>query len=199
MNRTSAANAHDYRAVVVVASSAGGVEGLRTLLGGLGPELPVTVLIAQHLRRGRETQIVPVLSRATALDVELARNGPLRAGVVHIAPPDRHLCVRQDGRRLFLTEEERVNYARPAADPLFESAATAFGRGVIACVLTGSDGDGAQGVTAVKAHGGTVIVQDPDTAAFQGMPQSAINTGLVDLVLPLERIAPAIAETLRGH
>lgn len=190
----------DYRTVVVVASSAGGVQGLRTLLGGLEPALPLTVLVAQHLRRGRETQIVPVLTRATALEVELARNGePLRAGVVHIAPPDRHLCVRQDGRRLFLTDEERVNYARPAADPLFESAATAFGRGVIACVLTGADGDGAQGVTAVKAHGGTVIVQDPDTAAFQGMPRSAINTGLVDLVLPLERIAPAIAETVRGH
>ncbi|NEB78660.1 chemotaxis protein CheB [Streptomyces sp. SID14478] len=178
---------------MVVAASAGGVQGLRTLLGGLDPELPVTVLVAQHLRRGRETQIVPVLSRATSLEVKLAQDGERpRPGVVHIAPPDRHLCVRAAGRQLALTAEQRVHRVRPAADPLFESAAEAFGPDTIACVLTGADGDGAQGVTAVKRHGGVVLVQDPDTARFRGMPQAAIDTGLVDSVLPLEHIAPAI-------
>ncbi|MGW0687155.1 chemotaxis protein CheB [Streptomyces sp. NPDC002754] len=111
---------------------------------------------------------------------------------MYIAPPDRHLCVGTS-RTLALTEEEPVNHARPAADPMFESAAKAYGSRTIACVLTGADGDGSRGITAVKKHGGTVIVQNPATAEFRGMPRSAINTGLVDLVLPLEDIAPAIA------
>ncbi|MEV0322698.1 chemotaxis protein CheB [Streptomyces sp. NPDC050658] len=180
-----------------MAASAGGIEGLGTLLRGLDSELPAFVLVVQHLRRSRETRIVSVLSRRTDLKVKLAQDGDGPSpGTVYIAPPDQHLCVRT-GKKLALTQEARVNYARPAADPLFESAAEAYGSRTIACVLTGTDGDGTQGITAVKAHGGTVIVQDPDTADFQGMPRSAINTGLVDLVLHLEDIAPAIARLVR--
>ncbi|MEU6995584.1 chemotaxis protein CheB [Streptomyces sp. NPDC046465] len=182
---------------VLLAASAGGVEGLGVLLGGLQAGLAAPVLVAQHLRRGRETRIVAVLSSSTALDIKLAEDGEVaRAGVVYIAPPDRHLCVRPD-RKLALTEEAPVNFARPAADPLFESAAKAYGAGCVACVLTGTDGDGTRGVKAVKARNGTVIVQDPETADFHSMPRSAIRTGLVDLVLPLPEIAPAIARTVR--
>ncbi|MFJ8828154.1 chemotaxis protein CheB [Streptomyces sp. NPDC102467] len=181
----------------MVAASAGGIQGLGTLLGGLSGELPAVVLVVQHLRRGRETQIVSVLTRRTDLAVKLAQDGEEPVpGTVYIAPPDRHLCVRTAGK-LALTEEGPVKSARPAADPLFESAAKAYGEKAIACVLTGTDGDGAQGITAVKAHGGTVLVQDPDTAQFQGMPRSAINTGLVDLVLPLKDIAPTITRFVR--
>ncbi|MFI0236047.1 chemotaxis protein CheB [Streptomyces sp. NPDC016845] len=178
-------------AAVVIASSAGGIEGLVTLLGGLDDALPVPVLVAQHLNRSRETSIAAILSRATSLAVKLAEDGERpRTGTVYIAPPDRHLCVGSDGA-LSLTREKRVNYARPAADPLFESAAEAFGP-LVGCVLTGSDSDGARGIEAVKAHGGTVLVQDPETAEFRGMPKSAIGTGKVDLVLTLEEMGPAI-------
>jgi two-component system, chemotaxis family, protein-glutamate methylesterase/glutaminase len=184
-------------AAVLVASSAGGIQGLGTLLGGLADSLPVPVLVAQHLNRAGQTRIVAILGRSTALRVKLAEDGEHpRAGTVHIAPPDRHLCVRADGT-LALTREERVNFARPAADPLFESAAQAYGPGVIGCVLTGSDSDGARGVEAVKAHGGTVVVQDPGTAEFRGMPKAAVGTGRVDFVLPLEAIAPAITRLIR--
>lgn len=138
-----------------------------------------------------------MLSRQTDLKIKLAEDGEgPNLGTAYIAPPDRHLCVRPE-RKLALTEEAPVKSARPAADPLFESAAEAYGSKTIACVLTGTDGDGTHGITAVKTHGGTVIVQDPDTAQFQGMPRSAINTGLVDLVLPLEDIAPAIARLVK--
>ncbi|MFG2651786.1 chemotaxis protein CheB [Streptomyces sp. NPDC048436] len=183
---------HDLDAAVVVASSAGGIQGLRTLLSGLDAGFPAAVLVAQHLRRGRETRIASILSRSTTLSVKLAEDGdqPV-AGTVYIAPPDHHLCVR-DGGKLALTQERPVNYARPAADPLFETAAKTFGPLVTACVLTGADGDGARGVEAVKARGGTVIVQDPDTAQFRGMPKSAIETGRVDFVLHAEDIAPLI-------
>ncbi|MFZ3566574.1 chemotaxis protein CheB [Streptomyces sp. BH097] len=185
-------------AAVLVASSAGGIQGLGTLLGGLTPALPVPILVAQHLRRSRETDIVAILSRHTRLPVKLAEHGERpRAGTVYIAPPDRHLCVADDGT-LALTHEDRVNYARPAADPLFESAARAYGSGVIGCVLTGSDSDGAQGIEAVKAQGGTVIVQDPETADFHGMPKAAISTGQVDFVLPLAAIGPALTRLVQS-
>ncbi|MBB5108918.1 chemotaxis protein CheB [Streptomyces spectabilis] len=193
---TDSSSASDH-CCVLLAASAGGVEGLGTLLGGLSSELPAFVLVVQHLRRGRETKIVPVLSRRTGLQVKLAQDGEEpRLGSVYIAPPDQHLCVRTAGK-LALTQEAPVKFSRPAADPLFESAAKAYGSKTIACVLTGTDGDGTRGITAVKAHGGTVIVQDPDTAEFHGMPRSAINTGLTDLVLPLKDIAPTIMRLVR--
>ncbi|MFD8565526.1 chemotaxis protein CheB [Streptomyces sp. NPDC057694] len=184
-------------AAVLVASSAGGIEGLGTLLGGLPTGLSVPVLVAQHLNRSRETHIVSILQRSTGLPVTLAEDGQhAEAGTVYIAPPDHHLCVRAGGM-LALTREERVNAARPAADPLFESAAQILGPGIVACVLSGSDGDGAHGVEVVKARGGIVVVQDPATADFHGMPRAAIRTGQVDFVLPLEAIAPAIVDLLR--
>ncbi|EPD68844.1 chemotaxis protein CheB [Streptomyces sp. HGB0020] len=183
---------------MLIASSAGGIQGLGTLLGGLEAALPVPILVAQHLNRARETRIVNILSRSAALTVKLAEDGEEPTpGTVYIAPPDRHLCMRADGS-LFLTREERVNYARPAADPLFESAAQVYGKGVIGCVLTGSDSDGARGVEAVKAHGGTVIVQDPGTAEFHGMPKAAVGTGQVDFVLALTDIAPAITRLMQS-
>lgn len=182
---------------MLVASSAGGVQGLKTLLGGLRPTMPVPVFVAQHLNRSRETRIVDILTRSTSLAVRLAEDGERpRAGTVYLAPPDRHLCVREGGT-LALTREERVNFARPAADPLFASAAEEYGPRVIACVLTGADSDGARGVEVVKAHGGTTLVQDPETAEFHGMPNAAIRTGRADHVLPLEAIAPAIDRLLR--
>lgn len=184
-------------AAVLIASSAGGIQGLGTVLGGLKAEMPVPVLVAQHLNRARETRIVTILGRSTALTVKLAEDGEEpEAGTVYIAPPDRHLCVRADGC-LSLTREDRVNFARPAADPLFESAAQAYGPGVIGCVLTGADSDGAKGVEAVKARGGTVIVQDPGTAEFQGMPKAAVATGQVDFVLSLATIGPSITRLMQ--
>lgn len=182
---------------MLVASSAGGIQGLGELLGGLEAALPVPVLVAQHLARARETRIVNILGRSTTLTIKLAEDGEHpRPGTVYIAPPDRHLCVREGGI-LSLTREERVNFARPAADPLFESAAQEYGPGIIGCVLTGSDSDGARGVEVVKDHGGTVIVQDPGTAEFKGMPKAAVGTGRVDFVVPLEAIGPTITRLVR--
>ncbi|MFI8875377.1 chemotaxis protein CheB [Streptomyces sp. NPDC055243] len=196
MNSRHPHESPDRCAIVMVAASAGGVQGLQTLLGGLDAGLPASVLVAQHLRRSRSTHIVAILSRATGLRVSLAEGGEYpRAGSVHIAPPDHHLCVETDGR-LALSQEDPVNYARPVADPLFESASKAYGPLVIACVLTGADGDGARGVEAVKSRGGVVIVEDPATAAFRGMPKSAIETGKVDFVRPAEGIAPLIDHLL---
>lgn len=182
--------------IVLIAASAGGIPGLGTLLAGLRAPFPVPVLVAQHLRSSRETQIVRILARTTTLHVKLADDGETpEAGTVYVAPPDHHLCVEQD-RELSLSGAGRINFARPAADPLFESAARAYGSRIIACVLTGADGDGARGVEAVKAHGGTVIVQDPASAEFHGMPKAAVDTGKADTVLALEEIAEELNRLL---
>ncbi|MEU6380825.1 chemotaxis protein CheB [Streptomyces sp. NPDC046909] len=183
---------YDHFEVVALASSAGGINALGTLLGALDADLPVPVLLVQHLDPRHRTVIAEVLDRRTPLSVKLAEDKERpRPGTVYIAPPDRHLLVGPAGR-LALTDTELVHFVRPSADLLFESVAGAYGPRAIACVLTGTGKDGSMGVDAVKSRGGTVIVQDPATAEFKGMPDAAVGTGTVDFVLPLEEIAAVI-------
>ncbi|MGW3123113.1 chemotaxis protein CheB [Streptomyces sp. NPDC001107] len=188
----SSAPQSDGFEVVVVASSAGGINALVVLLGALPGDLPVPVLVVQHLDPRHRTVIADVLGRRTRLIVKLAEDHEQTCpGTVYIAPPDRHLLVRP-GAMLALTDSELVHFVRPSADLLFESVAGAHGPKAIACVLSGTGRDGAMGVDAVKSRGGTVIVQDPSTAEFSGMPEAAVGTGTVDFVLPLEEIAAVI-------
>ncbi|MFD9880394.1 chemotaxis protein CheB [Streptomyces alboflavus] len=178
--------------IVALAASAGGVHGVAVLLGALGPELSVPVLLVQHLDPRHRTVIAEVLGRRTPLPVKLAEHDERALpGTVYIAPPDRHLLVGADGV-LTLSSSALVHFVRPSADLLFESVAGAYGHRAIACVLTGTGRDGAMGVDAVKSRGGTVIAQDPRTAEFSGMPEAAVGTGAVDFVLPLEEIAAII-------
>lgn len=130
-----------------------------------------------------------MVGRRTKLTVKLAEaDEVVKPGVVYVAPPDHHLLVGARGV-LTLSRSELVHFVRPSADLLFESVAGAYGAKVIACVLTGSGSDGAMGVSAVKARGGTVIAEDPKTAAFRGMPDAAMATGTPDFVLSLDEIA----------
>jgi two-component system chemotaxis response regulator CheB len=178
--------------VVAVASSAGGISALGRLLGALPHDLPVPVLIVQHLDPRHETVIADVLQRRSKLRVKLAEEGEqVEAGVAYVAPPDRHLLVSAGGV-LSLSGSKQLHFVRPSADLLFESVAGSYGERAIACVLTGTGSDGALGVTAVRARGGTVIVEDPSTAEFRGMPDAAAATGEVHFLLPLEEIAPVV-------
>lgn len=129
-----------------------------------------------------------ILNRRTLLAVKQAATGDyLELGLVFVAPPGQHLLVNSNGL-LRLTRTEKLNFVRPAADQLFKSVAASFRERVIAVVLTGFGLDGAQGVVAVKQHGGVVVVQDRATATQFGMPGAAIATGVVDYVLPLQGI-----------
>lgn len=182
----------DHYSIVAVASSAGGIQGLSVLLGALGPDLPVPVLVVQHLDPRHRTVLAEVLGRRTDLRVKLAEAEEVALpGTVYLAPPDRHLLVGSGGV-LTLTSTELVHFVRPSADLLFESVAGAYGPEAIACVITGTGRDGAMGVDAVKSRGGTVIVQDPASAEFPGMPKAAMDTGAVDFVLPLGEIAAVV-------
>ncbi len=116
---------------------------------------------------------------------------------MYVAPPGRHLLVGREGR-LTLSDTGRVHFVRPSADVLFVALAESWGAGAIAVVLTGTGSDGADGVCAVKDHGGTVIVQDKASSRFFGMPDAAIRTGKADRILPLGEIAPALIDLTEG-
>jgi two-component system chemotaxis response regulator CheB len=178
--------------IVAVASSAGGITALGRVLAGFHAQMPVPIVVVQHLDPRHETIIAEVIRRRTSLEAKLAVDGErIEAGRIHIAPPNRHLLVNSD-RTLSLTSSELVHFVRPSADLLFESVAASYGSAALACVLTGSGSDGAMGATAIKSRGGSVIVQDPQSAEFKGMPEAAVAAGVADFVLPLEEIAPVI-------
>ncbi|HWE36717.1 MAG TPA: chemotaxis protein CheB [Isosphaeraceae bacterium] len=179
-------------AVVAIAASAGGLEALSRLLGALPADFPAPILVLQHLDPGRPSLLAQILGRRTKLMVKQAEAGePVRPGAVFVAPPGRHLLVDAGGR-LSLSTSELIHLVRPSADRLFESVAEGFGPRAVAVVLTGTGSDGEGGVRAVRRRGGTVIAQDPATATYAGMPAAAVRTGCVDLVLPLDQIAPRL-------
>ena len=178
--------------VVACAASAGGLNALSQLISGLPPDFPAAVVVVQHLDPRHRSLMAEILSKHTHLRVEQAREDRhLEPATVYIAPPNRHLLVNPDAS-LALTESELVHFVRPSADLLFESVAANFRERAIGVVLSGTGKDGSMGVTAIKKMGGTVIVQDPKTAEFPGMPAAAIETGSVDSTLPLEEIADAL-------
>lgn len=183
--------------LVAIAASAGGVHAIGKVLSALPADFPAPIVVVQHLAPRHPSHMASIMARQTALLVKQARDGEvLRPGVVYIAPPDRHLLINPDGA-LTLAETEMVHFLRPSADLMFESAAAAYGPGLVACILTGTGEDGAMGVRAVKKMGGTVIVEDEATAEFGGMPHAAMRTGNVDCVLPLEEISTVLAKLAR--
>jgi len=178
--------------VVALAASAGGLTALSQLLGGLPANFPAAVVVVQHLDPCHHSLMAEILSRRTPLHVKQAQEGDrLHPATVYIAPPDRHLLVNPDGT-LSLSQSELVHFVRPSADLLLESVAASFKDRVVAVVLTGTGSDGTMGVQAIKKMGGTVIAQDQATSEFFGMPDAAIQTKNVDLVLPLDEIAAAL-------
>ncbi|KOT84637.1 chemotaxis protein [Streptomyces rimosus subsp. pseudoverticillatus] len=175
-------------AVVAIAASAGGVFALLELFGSFTSGPPVPTLVVQHLSPRHRTVLDTVLQRRTRVPVKLAQDGErAAAGRVYLAPPDRHLLIEPDGT-LRLADTARVNRVRPAADRLFTSLAEHYGQRAWVFVLSGTGRDGAQGAQAVKDRGGTVVVQDPDTAEYPGMPEAALKAGAVDHILPLHAI-----------
>jgi chemotaxis response regulator CheB len=184
--------------LIVIASSQGGVPALQTLLHELPAELPAAIAIVQHRTSALPNRLADVLARVTSWRVKFAEEGESPVcGTVYLASPTSHLALGAD-RAFHLVDGRRIHHLRSSANPLFESAAQVFGANVVAVVLTGRDGDGTDGVQGVAEAGGTVIVEDPQTAFMPQMPASALETGVVDRVLALPRIAGAITDLTRG-
>jgi two-component system chemotaxis response regulator CheB len=180
------------RGLVVLAASAGGLDPLLSVVGALGADFPLPIAVVLHRTPHAPSRLAAILQRRTRLAVRDACAGDLlRAGTVYVAPPAQHLVVRPDGT-LDCVDGHRERHVLSSANPLLASASAAFDGRVIAVVLSGSGMDATDGVQAVKAGGGTVIVQDRATARFFGMPGAAIATGVVDQVLPVDAIAPCL-------
>jgi two-component system chemotaxis response regulator CheB len=178
--------------IVLIAASAGGLSAIGRVLVTLPPDFILPIVVVQHLDPRHRSLMAEILGHRTHLQVQEAEDGiKLLPSTVYIAPPNEHVLVVSDGS-LSLSHSELVHFVRPSADLLFESGAGAYPGRSIGVVLTGTGSDGNMGVRAIKQTGGTVIVQDPQTAEFGGMPQAAIDTGCVDFVLNLDEIGPAL-------
>jgi two-component system chemotaxis response regulator CheB len=181
------------RDLVVVGTSAGGVEALQRLVAGLPPEMPASILVVLHMMSEGTSVLDAILARAGEMPVTVAIDGErLERGHVYVAPPNFHLLVRGD--HAHLSAGPRENGHRPAIDPLFRSAARAYGPRAVGVVLTGTLDDGTDGLRMIKEHGGATVVQDPEDAAYPDMPRSAIDYVKPDHVAPLAAIPGVLCE-----
>jgi two-component system chemotaxis response regulator CheB len=189
-------------AVIVIAVSTGGPDALAEVVGRFPADLPVPVLVVQHMPPDFTRLLAERLDRVAAVSVVEASAGEaVQAGRVYIAPGGRHMALtRTDGRIVVaLHHGPRENSCRPAADVLFRSAAEVYGERVLAVVLTGMGTDGLRGAEAVRAAGGWVIAQTQCTSTIGSMPGAVAAAGLANTVVRLEELGHALtAHALRS-
>ncbi len=180
---------------MVVGASAGGIEALSVMVSGLPTSFPAPIVVAQHLHPEHRSSLVEIIQRRTELRVVgIEDETPLENGAVYIVPPNRDVSISDHA---ILLEAEQPDRPKPSIDRLLETASETFGEGLIAVILSGTGSDGAAGAQYVAAAGGTVIVQDPETAAFPGMPRSLLPQ-TVDAVTRVEAIGPLLESLLSG-
>ncbi|MDI1312088.1 chemotaxis protein CheB [Prosthecobacter sp.] len=186
------------QSVIAMAASAGGLNALSVILGGLPADFPAAIAIVMHLSPVHKSLLAEILSSRSRLKVLQAQTGDILChSSVFVAPPNHHMSVVKGGRiDLSADDAEKVHFARPSAEPLFASVAAVYQTHAIAVVLTGGDGDGSFGVQIIKEQGGKVIAQDRPTSQDFSMPQTSIATGDVDFILPLDEIAPMLIELI---
>jgi two-component system chemotaxis response regulator CheB len=180
--------------IVVVGASAGGVEALKVLAAGLPADLNASVFMVLHIGLGINGQsyLPEILSNAGPLPAVRPRHGEkIQKGKIYVAPPDCHLLVQPD--HIQLSHGPKENRTRPAINPLFRSAALAYGGRVTGVILTGTLDDGVAGLAEIKRRGGVAVVQDPETALYSSMPHNALKHVEVDHVVPLQQIARVVA------
>ena len=180
------------RDLVAIGTSAGGVQALLFLARSFRADFPAAILMTIHLSRDFRSELDAILTRVGALPASFARDGEeWRRGRIYLAPPGCHLLVESD--MLALGGGPRENNSRPAIDPMLRSTAICCGGRAIGVVLTGTLGDGASGLWALKLSGGTTVVQDPRNAAFREMPQTALDLEGPEYVMPLTEMPALLA------
>ncbi|WP_437948944.1 chemotaxis protein CheB [Sorangium sp. So ce296] len=179
--------------IITLGASAGGVEVLIALIGGLPSHLPASVFVVLHMPSTARSMLPQILERTTRMPVATAVDGePIERGRIYIAPVDNHLLLGEGVVRVVYSAKE--NGHRPAVDPLFRSAAAAYGPRVVGVVLSGARDCGTAGLLEIKRRGGVTVVQDPKDALFPDMPQSALDNVPVDHCEPLARLPPLLVD-----
>jgi two-component system, chemotaxis family, protein-glutamate methylesterase/glutaminase len=183
--------------VVVIGTSAGGLAALKQLVTQLQHDFPLPILVVQHISTSATGSILlDALNNVGNLKCQHARNkGRLKAGHLYLAPPDHHLMINAE-KKILVTKGAHENRSRPAIDPLFRSAAVAFGNRVIGMLLTGYLDDGTAGLLAIKRCGGICIVQDPKDADYPDMPTNALRQVSADYCLPLAEMGGLLYQLL---
>lgn len=182
--------------VIAIASSMGGIEALKVIISALPEDFPGAIVIVQHLSPRYESHLAHIIDRCTPLKVKQAQEGmKIEAANIYVAPPNKHLIINED-ETLSLSDAPKEHFVRPSAEYTFKSLAKTYQEKAVAIVLTGCDGDGKEGVQVVSENGGKVIAQDRETSKVFSMPESAIKTGCVDLVLPIDEIADGIVNMI---
>ena len=180
-------------AAVAIGASAGAVQALLRILPALPADYPVPVFIVVHVPPDRDNALVALLQSKCKIRVKEAEDKEAAAaGTVYFAPSDYHLLVEGDGS-LALSSDEPVNHSRPSVDVLLESAADAYGEGLIGVVLTGANDDGAAGLRAVVDAGGLAVVQEPAGAYAPTMPAAALKAAAAAKAMPLDRVTAYLA------
>ena len=183
--------------IIVIGSSAGGVTALQRLCAGLPADLPAAVFIAQHLAPTMRSVLPALLDRAGPLPAVTPSDGdPVETGRIYVGKPDHHILLRPG--RILVRRGPQENRTRPTVNALFRSAALAYGARVVGVVLTGLLDDGTDGLIAIKAAGGTSVVQDPDEAEWPSMPRNALKRDHVDVKLRLAEL-PELLVRLAGE
>jgi two-component system chemotaxis response regulator CheB len=179
--------------IIVVGGSAGGVDAISAIVRGLPANFRGAVFVVVHMAAGYDSVLPDILSRKGPLRATHAIHGePIEGGHIYVAPPDNHILVRPGF--LAVQRGPKENGFRPAVDPLFRSAAMAFGPRVVAVLVSGHLDCGTLGLASVKARGGLAIVQDPSEASVADMPRSAIDHIKVDYIRPVAEIGPLLAQ-----
>ncbi|SAK52559.1 chemotaxis protein CheB [Caballeronia hypogeia] len=185
----------DDRDIVVIGASRGGFHVLKMLVSQLPGDLPAAVFIVLHI--GRHTSVLPdLLTSWGPLSARYATDGEMvERGTIRVAPPDRHLVLARG--RAWLNDGAKENFARPAADPLFRSAALEYGSRVVGVVLSGDLDDGAAGLANIRAQRGFAIVQDPDDCEAPSMPRAALDSSGADLLCTESELPQCIQAALK--
>ena len=198
MNKKAKSNSQKVTQIIGIGSSAGGLEALQELLSSLPESLPdIAIVIAQHLSPSYKSMLAELLQRKSKFPVSEIINGmPLKPENIYVTPPDSDVTIKSG--YLYLSRPKIAGGPKPSIDLFFQSIVHDYSRSSAGIILSGTGSDGSFGVRAIHLAGGTVIAQDPKTARYPGMPLSAIETGVVNFILPVKEIGNKIIELLQG-
>lgn len=182
--------------MIVIGTSAGGVDALMRLLPSLRSPSNISVAVVIHLPSHGKNLIPSLVGPECKFKVKEAEPGESIEGeTIYLAPPDYHLSI-EPNFTLSLSSEPLVNFSRPSIDVLFDSAAYAYQQNLMGILLTGSNNDGARGLKSIHEQGGITIVQNPDKLDYPAMPRAALELINPDYILTLDEIASLLADHL---